>query len=310
MSLTETYKAFADDSRLRIINALRFGVFNVQELTSVLRLSQPTVSHHLKILTQSGVVSSEKAGTWAYYRLRGDEKANAAAFTISQAFLNLTETSPSLVPALSNDNQEIKQVLERRRDDAKVFFDSAAKNWKDLSREIQGPESFIEELAREIPSTASLLELGCGTGTLLEKILPRSGKTYGVDYSEAMLETAKRTLGTRSSGVDLRLGYLEHLPLGDDSVECAVAHMVLHHIADPKEVLRDASRVLKQGGTLKVVELTTHAREEMRERYADLWLGFDVQELSRWTEEAGFTGIEARFLDKGKNVFLLSAVKL
>ncbi len=308
MSVTEIYKALSDESRLRIINVLRSGVFNVQELTAVLGLSQPTVSHHLKVLTQTGMVTSEKDGTWAYYRLRTGEKSPACL--ISNGFLALTEETPSLVPTLIDDNREIKKVIDRRRDEAKLFFDSVAKDWKKVRGEIQGQESFIDTVARDIDPEITLLELGCGTGTLLDKILPRSGKTYGIDYSEAMLETAKKTLGARSAGVDLRLGYLEHLPLGDNSVDCAVAHMVLHHIADPKAVLRDTARVLRSGGTLKIVELTTHAREEMRERYADLWLGFDVNELTRWSEEAGFKDVEISFLGQGKNTFLLTAISI
>ena len=310
MSVTEIYKALADESRLRIVNVLRTGVFNVQEVTSVLGLSQSTVSHHLKVLTQNGIAVSERDGTWAFYRLHSDDPSHPASL-ITKGFLDLVSKGQAngMTAHIENDNQEIKKLLDNRRDKAKVFFDSVAKDWQEVRKEIQGSESYLEEVASVIDSKATLLELGCGAGALLEKVLPRSGKTFGVDYSEAMLESAKKALGDKASQVDLRLGYLEHLPIGDNSIDTAVAYMVLHHITEPLAVFHDAARVLKSGATLMVVELTTHSREEMRERYADLWLGFDTTQLSHWATEAGFTNIEIKFLCQEKNVFLLSAVK-
>lgn len=309
MQISELYRALSDESRLRIINALQFGVFNVQELTSILGLSQPTISHHLKILNQSGVVSAEKTGTWIYYRLN----QNSSSTPISKIVHNLLDVlathTEELDTALAADTRKIRSLLDQRRDKAKAFFDSAAPDWKNLRAEIQGGRSYFDELRELVKFDDTLLELGCGGGAFLDAITPRKGSTIGVDYSEAMLESAKKLLGKKSSTVDLRLGYLEHLPIGDESVDVAVSYMVLHHITDPRKVLTDTYRVLKPESSLVIVELTKHANEQMREKFSDLWLGFDHAEISKWARDAGFTKVTTRTLDADGKVFLLTALK-
>jgi ArsR family transcriptional regulator len=121
-----------------------------------------------------------------------------------------------------------------------------------------------------------------------------------------MLEQARSTLGTRAAQVDLRLGYLEHLPIGDDSVDVALSYMVLHHLPSPPDALRDAARVLKPGGQLMIVDLLQHDNEIMRERFADLWMGFDPEEMKRWALSSGFQGAQLEILGNKKEVFLLT----
>jgi ArsR family transcriptional regulator, arsenate/arsenite/antimonite-responsive transcriptional repressor len=62
-------KALADPVRLQLIDVLRkhAGKVCVCELVPLFDLSQPTVSHHLKVLRQAGLVESERRGLWAYY---------------------------------------------------------------------------------------------------------------------------------------------------------------------------------------------------------------------------------------------------
>jgi ArsR family transcriptional regulator len=71
--LASLFKALADPTRIAIVNRLAIGQeCCVCDLTDVFDLSQPTVSHHLRILRDAGLVDSERRGTWAYYRLRPD----------------------------------------------------------------------------------------------------------------------------------------------------------------------------------------------------------------------------------------------
>lgn len=66
------FKALADPNRLRllsIIKAASSGATCVCDLTDPLDLSQPTVSHHLKVLVEAGLLQREKRGTWAYFSL-------------------------------------------------------------------------------------------------------------------------------------------------------------------------------------------------------------------------------------------------
>jgi ArsR family transcriptional regulator len=74
-TLAASLKAIADPVRLRLISlvaAHQGGEACVCEPTEPVALSQPTVSHHLKILVDAGVLSREQRGKWAYYRLVPD----------------------------------------------------------------------------------------------------------------------------------------------------------------------------------------------------------------------------------------------
>lgn len=310
MNITDAYKALADESRLRLINALNHSSFTVQELTQILGIGQSTVSHHLKILTQAGIVKAEKNGTWVYYRLLEKENPTAGALITDHFLHSLKDTlSNGLTPRFEADQKTIDKLLNEKRDAIKNFFDSAASHWKTLREEIQGPESFFNEILKQIRPNETLLELGCGTGSFLDAALPRPGKTIAVDYSEAMLEATRKNLSSKISSVDLRLGYLEHLPVENESVDAALSYMVIHHINDPKLVIKDVSRVLKPGGRFFIVELSKHHREEMRERFADVWLGFEPSALEALLAEAGFTKISIATLGAEEKAFLLTGFK-
>lgn len=310
MELLDAYKALADESRLRLVHILSQGYFNVQELTSILRISQPTISHHLKVLQSAGITTSYKEGTWTYHKLVNanvESLAPAVAYNFLELAASSTKNGHTVL--FAQDKDAITEILARRRDASHRYFESVASSWKEIRREAQGNTAYFSELEALIPSKATLLELGCGSGALLDALLPRSGKTIGVDYSRAMLDEAKRNLGEKSSGVELRLGELEHLPLADNSIDIAVACMVLHHIAQPEKVLAEAARVVKGGGSLVVVDLVHHTNEYMRERFADLWLGFEPIDIETSLKAVGFKTPRTKILGDRKEVFIVSTLK-
>ncbi|MBO0898416.1 helix-turn-helix transcriptional regulator [Cellulomonas sp. zg-ZUI22] len=70
-----TLKALADPARLRLLSLIAAhdgGEACVCDLTEPVGLSQPTVSHHLRVLTDAGFVTREKRGVWSYYTLVPD----------------------------------------------------------------------------------------------------------------------------------------------------------------------------------------------------------------------------------------------
>ena len=315
MKLSELYKCMADDSRLRLLHILSHGQFNVGELTAILSLSQPTVSHHLKVLERAGLVDSQKQGTWAYYTSAflgsgTDEEDNTDSpqALVNKNFLDILSLSAGVngfSEIITKDKSAIEETLTARRDRSRKFFDSVASKWKDIRAELGSAEQYLDEVIQRVPSDASFLDLGCGSGALLERALPRdTGETFAVDYSEAMLKEARSLLGERASLVDFRLGYLEHLPFGDDTIDFAVAYMVFHHLPDPRLALKDIRRVLKPQGSLLVVDLLRHEREEMRDTHADLWLGFEPDGIAKWANELGFSVAERKNFDE--EVFLLT----
>lgn len=306
--ISDIYKALADESRLRLLHILSKGQFNVQELTALLGSGQSTVSHHLKILNSAGFLLAQKQGTWVYYSLNSVAPKSLAQRSAALFLESLKENS-SESESFSQDLTATNELLNKRRDQARNFFESVANKWHDMRGEAQGSESYFELVASRIPDRATLLELGCGSGAFFEHALPRAGKSIGVDYSQGMLDEARQRLGNKANDVDFRLGYLEHLPIGDESVDYMVCYMVLHHVAVPPHAVHDAFRVLKPGGKFIIVDLMRHQNELMRERYADLWLGFDPEEVKQWAFSEGFSESKLEILGPKKDVFLITLTK-
>ena len=283
--MLDTLKALADPSRLRLVAILLRGEFTVQELTRILGTGQSRVSHHLKVLTEAGILSVKRQGTWSYYRVGGD----APFFSAIRPAL---EEGGARLPEQGQDLAAVAAVLEERKNRSREFFDTHARQWDDLARTLLPVPEYRDRLLGIIPEGASVVEIGLGTGGLLPALVGKGCRVIGVDHSPAMLEEARRRLTEEQViGVELRLGEMTHLPLPDRSAECALLAMALHHAADPPAVLAEIRRILAPGGTLVMADLARHEREWARERLADQWLGFDEGELREWLAAAGFAGV-------------------
>ena len=292
----QTLKALADEARLRLVYALEHGSFNVQELTTILGLSQPTVSHHLRLLDRAGIIRCDRAGTWAYYSLA--RNPGNASISILKATVESLNGEP-----FATDLRTLNRLQNERRDDAKRYFESVADSWNTLRSQNQQIDSLLTQLSKHIPSDGVFIDMGCGSGALLKRLATRSGKTIGVDYSEAMLNAARRSVGDSNSSIELRLGYLEHLPIADHSADCAAAFMVLHHLERPWEAISDAARVLKPSGKLLIVD---HCKNSSDTPSQARWLGFDQQEIQQWLTQSGFASCQNTRLGDS---FLLQAIK-
>jgi ArsR family transcriptional regulator len=286
--MLETLKALADPCRLRLTAILLAGEFTVQELTRIMGMGQSRISRHLRILTEAGVLSVKRQGTWSYYRAAD---ANSFFSAIRPAF----EREMESIPERSSDLAAITVILEERRRRSQEFFDRNARQWDELARTLLPVPEYREQLLEMVPEEKTVVEIGLGTGGLLPALAAKSARVIGVDHSPAMLDEARRRLtGEGVSGVELRLGEMGHLPLPDNSVDCAVVNMVLHHAADPSVVLTEIHRILTPEGMLILADLARHERETAREQLADQWLGFSEEELIGWVWKAGFehAGIE------------------
>jgi len=286
--MLDLFKALADPCRLRLAAVLLRGEFTVQELTRIMGMGQSRISRHLKILTEAGVLSVKRQGTWSYYRAG---EANAFFGAIRPAF----ELELEQLPERHDDLAALAAVLDERRKKSLEFFDRHARQWDTLARTLLPIPDYLESLLGLVPAVATLLEIGVGTGALLPLLSTRAGEVIGVDHSPAMLEEARRRLAAAGeSHVELRLGEMTHLPLMDGGAGCVVANMVLHHAADPLAVLKEMVRVLEPGGSVVLADLARHEREWAREQLADQWLGFEEEELRAWCKSAGLEKIEVQ----------------
>jgi ArsR family transcriptional regulator len=284
--MLDTLKALADPCRLRLTAVLLSGEFTVQELTRIMGMGQSRISRHLKILSEAGVLSVKRQGTWSYYR----------AGEVNNFFAGIRPTFQreiEFIPQRGQDLAAVAEVLEERRRRSQEFFDRHARQWDDLARTLLPVPEYRQRLLEQVPEGSTVLEIGVGTGGLLQELAARASQVIGVDHSPAMLEEARRRLVNGGvSGVELRLGEMGHLPLPDASVGCVVANMVLHHAADPAQVLAEIRRVLAPGGLLLLADLARHEREAARDQLADQWLGFEADELDGWLGNAGFYTVE------------------
>jgi SAM-dependent methyltransferase len=278
------FKTVADETRLRLFSLLADRELNVQELEAVLQMGQSRVSHHLKLMTEAGLLACRRDGLWSFYRAA--EEGPGRLFLESVRYLLQPEAR------LQADRELAERVLQEGRSRTRRFFDALAGHWESLRGTILGELDLAGTIESLLPACATAADLGCGSGALLSMLGRRARSVIGVDSSRRMLEEARRRLQGQGASADLRIGELEHLPLRDGEADCAVINLVLHHLPLPLRALEEAHRALVAGGTLVVADFRRHGVEQLRRRYGDRWLGFEPQELEGWLTQARFCVVE------------------
>lgn len=303
--MLQVFKALADETRLRLLAILAQGDFNVNELIAILRMGQSRISRHLKILADCGLVASRREGHWTFYSLTPPNgKVELAEAT------RLALKAAAQLRSREADLQQIESIVQHRRQASQKYFDRIGPEWERLQQEVLDSGYYREHVLRHLPQgLRSAADLGAGAGLLLPALLQRCEQVVAIDSSRTMLRVAADYLAQELPEAlprcDFRLGEIEHLPLPDAAVEAAVACMVLHHVAQPASALAEIFRILKPGGTLVIADLLQHDIVEMREKYADLWLGFKRADLNKWLSAAGFAPPQSEILAKNETMKIL-----
>jgi SAM-dependent methyltransferase len=280
--LLEALRAAGEATRLRLLALLREGELTVTEITEVLGQSQPRVSRHLKLLVESGLLERHREGSWAFFRLA--ERGPGAA--LAQVIAG--QISPD-DPDLAVDRERLAGIRLARQQAAERYFTTHAGEW-DALRVLHGAEASVESAivqALDGPCGA-LLDLGTGTGRMLELLAPHADRAVGVDSNREMLAVARTNLdraGIRNAQV--RQGDIYALPLASRSFDVVVLHQVLHFLDDGARALREAARVLKPGGRMLIVDLAPHEHEFLRSEHAHRRLGFSDETMSTLLAGAG-----------------------
>jgi len=276
-------QAAADPSRLRLLAVCSQGEWTVSELVQVLGQSQPRVSRHLKILAEAGLLDRFREGSWVFHRRARDGEGARLA----RSLCNLL---PEADAALELDGRRLAAVREARRLAAERYFGARAEGW-DSERDLAIDGARVEEALRRIfedERPASLLDIGTGTGRILQVLAGQIGFGLGIDASHEMLAAARANLDEREArNCQVRHGDMYRLPLPDASFEAVTLHQVLHFADDPPRVLAEAARVLASGGRLVVADLASHGQEALRSERAHRRLGFGETEMSAWLAEQG-----------------------
>jgi ubiquinone/menaquinone biosynthesis C-methylase UbiE len=278
-------RAAAEPSRLRLLALCAHAELTVSELVQILGQSQPRVSRHLKLLCEAGLLDRFREGTWAFYRL--SEKGRCAE--LARVLVDLI---PENDEALSLDLQRLEAVKKANSDRAAEYFRRNADEW-DKIRSLHIAEDEVEEALKKVLPASGLrdfLDIGTGTGRILELFGPDVGRGIGIDMSREMLSLARANLQKADlRNCQVRQGDMYQLPFSDESFDGIVIHQVLHFAEDPAEAILEAGRALRPGGKLVVVDFAPHNLEMLREEHAHRRLGFTDGEVTRWFESAGLS---------------------
>jgi ArsR family transcriptional regulator len=299
--------ALADVTRSRLLLVLDRHELSVSELCTVLHLPQSTVSRHLKILGDEGLVVSRADGTSRQYRMVAKLEPSV------KRLWQVVREQLADTPATAQDAQRVRGVIAGRKSKSQEFFSTAAGQWDSMRAELFGNRTDLLALLALLDPSWTVGDLGSGTGHISASLAPFVRRVIAVDNSKAMLNAAKRRL-EGVDNVELRSGTLEELPVKNAELDAAVCFLVLHYITEPFIALEEAFRALRPAGRLLVVDMMPHARDDFRERMGHVWQGFPAERMSSWMAEAGFDA--PRFIPlpadpnaKGPALFVATGVK-
>lgn len=277
----------------------------VGELAQILEQSQPRISRHIKILDEAGLAERRKEGSWVFLR-----PGQAAELDILRRLFR----SDNIISSQQAIDDEAKLALVRktRAEMAERYFEAHAKEW-DAIRSLHIPEDEVEQamlaLLKDV-NLGHLLDIGTGTGRMIELFGPKSEKVTALDKSSEMLRLARaKILGNENNKTDqaalarkteLTLGDFNQLPISDNEVDSVILHQVLHYASYPEAVLAEVSRVLRTSGTVIIVDFAAHDREELRTAHAHARLGFSDDSMERWFAASQIDMVQCRTLDGGE----------
>jgi ubiquinone/menaquinone biosynthesis C-methylase UbiE len=291
-TLLNALRAAGEPTRLRLLALLSSNELTVSELTWILGQSQPRVSRHLKLLSEARLVERIQEGAWAFYRLadRGPATAVLAA---------LVALLPEDDPDLLRDGQRLETVKRNRAEAAATYFRGIARSW-DHIRDLYVAESDVEQAMLAAAGDApvgTLLDLGTGTGRILQVFAERIERGIGIDASREMLAVARANLARQNlNHCQVRQGDIYNLAVPAGSMDVVTIHHVLHFLDDPSTAVARAAQALRPRGKLLIVDFAPHTLELLRSEYAHRRLGFEDAEITSWCRAAGLEDVRVEHL--------------
>lgn len=294
MDAIATYlKTLGHPDRLRILALLNQGELTVSELVQILELSQPRVTQYIKSLEQIGVVERMREGSWVFSRLKRTGENNPAILEATLAALSDQSVQLDL------DGQRLTKVRAERSRQAEAFFASVANDHEQLGHEYL-PQADIETALLDLvpgQDFQRMVDLGTGTGRMLKLFAPHIRSGVGVDNSVEMLRVARHTLlDDAFAHISVQQGDLQDAPLKDGASDLVTLHQVLHFLEEPSGAVKEAARLLRDGGHLLITDFALHEFENYRDDFAHRRLGFSDQDMEQFLSENGFEMAQIRTL--------------
>jgi ubiquinone/menaquinone biosynthesis C-methylase UbiE/DNA-binding transcriptional ArsR family regulator len=287
-------KAAGESTRLRLLALLAAGELNVKDLTRILGQSQPRLSRHLKLLTEAGLIERFREGSWVFFRLA----VGGGSGELARAIVNSLDASD---PDLERDCARAEAVMRERAETAQAYFKEHASEW-DAIRSLHVTEDEVEQAMLDALGDGPfdyLVDLGTGTGRMLELFASRTNHAVGIDVNRDMLAYARAKLEAANlNHCQVRQGDLFSLSFADGEVDAVVLHQVLHFLDDPASALSEAARILGPGGKLLVVDFAPHELEFLREDHAHRRLGLEHGQVADWIASSGLKLAARRDMDQ------------
>jgi ArsR family transcriptional regulator len=303
--LLTSLRAAAEPTRLRLLALAARGAFCVMEFTEILGQSQPRLSRHLKLLCDCGLLDRVREGANVWFTLPDTDSGALARDLVTRV--------PEDDPVMAADRRQAARVLAERARVASESFRKTGVDWDEmraLELPAQSVEAALLDLVAEGPP-GRLLDIGTGTGRVLEFLAPRIRQGVGVDASKAMIALARSRLARADlSHCSVRLADMYRLPLADASFDVAVLQMVLHYAEDPAGAVAEAARVLRPDGRLIVIDLAAHGRTDLAAKLAHRWPGFTDDTMHLLLSDAGLAHGPASTIDGPLAVRLWTAIRL
>jgi ArsR family transcriptional regulator len=281
-TLVGALRAAGETTRLRLLALLAEGEHSVKDLTEILGQSQPRVSRHLKLLADAGLVTRNAEGAWAYYRLADDE-------TVADLGRWLVERLDGDDSERTRDRVRLETVRATQQAQAAAYFAKVAPRWDEL-RQLHVPEEAVETAilkALKGRTVDLLIDLGTGTGRMLELLAGHYRRAIGIDASREMIAVARAKLAAANIGqAQVRLGDIAELDAGQGA-DLIVIHQVLHYFDDPGRVIAPARRALKPGGEMLIVDFAPHDLEFLRTEHAHRRHGLSQAQMAGWSRASG-----------------------
>jgi DNA-binding transcriptional ArsR family regulator/protein-L-isoaspartate O-methyltransferase len=290
----QLYRLLSEPARLRVLALSAEEELALSELAELLEESQPNVSRHAGPLRQAGLLSERRQGTRTFVRLAPEAALDPVVSDAVAAGRELCLKDGSLA--------RVPEVVRARDARTREFF------------ERPGPEPAAVEYAPELPAYLFALgtlveqrslavDAGTGDGVLLDALAPIFERVIAFDRSEAQLERARRRVADRGyENVTLLQAEAESPEVAASvgaGADLLVASRMLHHAPLPRATLSALGQLLKPGGRLLVVDYCRHSDEELRERQADVWMGFDAGELVEHARASGFEQASVLSIPRG-----------
>ena len=279
-------KVLSDPTRVRLLALLLHEELSVAELQEILAMAQSRISSQLALLRQAGLVTDRRDGRKAFYSMRVLLDANQRLL-ISTACASVAE-----LPEPTEDRANLERILARRRQQSESYFNLIAGK---LGRNYCPGRSWeaIGHLALRLTPAITIADLGAGEGLVSQLLARRAAHVWCIDNSPRMVEVGTELAAKNNlTNLAYKLGDIEAVPLPDGSVDLAILSQALHHAQHPQKAIDEASRILRPGGQVLILDLKSHTFEKARELYADVWLGFKENALHGFLKKAGFEQVE------------------